>query len=110
MSRRTAFVTVRVTEEEQREWKAKASATGRRPSELLRAAMGKTRTWTAEAAGVERERLRQLARVGNNLNQIARWANTYKREAEAVEVVAHLVALEREIGELVGGKRETDAH
>ena len=28
------------------------------------------------------------ARIGNNLNQIARWANTFASEAEAVEVVA----------------------
>ena len=29
----------------------------------------------AAAAEVERERTRQVARIGNNLNQIARWAS-----------------------------------
>ena len=43
---------------------------------------------------MERERNRQVARIGNNLNQIARWANTHRSEAEAVEVIAHLVAIE----------------
>jgi len=32
-----------------------------------------------------------------NLNQIARWANTHAETAEAVEVIAHLGAIEREI-------------
>ena len=35
---------------------------------------------TAPAAAVERGRTRQIARIGNNLNQIARWANTYASE------------------------------
>ena len=61
----------------------------------IRQAMARTRTWTAPAADVERERTRQVARIGNNLNQIARWANANKAAAEAVEVVAHLIAIER---------------
>ena len=50
--------------------------------------MARTRTWTARAAEVERERTRQVSRIGNNLSQIARWANTHKGAAEAVEVLA----------------------
>ena len=110
MTRREAFLSVRLTAEEQAAWKAKAAAAGRSPSELLREAMRRTRTWTAAAAGVERERVREIARIGNNLNQIARWANTHKAAAEAVEVVAHLAAIEREIGELARRGAEPDAH
>ena len=58
------------------------------PSRKLRA--NRTRPWTA---AVERERPRQIARSGPN--QIARWANTYKTATEAVEIIAHLVAIER---------------
>ena len=112
MSRRERFLTVRLTQEELGKWKAKSAATGRKPSELVREAMERTRTWTARAAGAERERVRQVARIGNNLNQIARWANTHKGGAEAVEVIAHLAAIEREIGELARGSGEEgeDAH
>lgn len=39
----------------------------------------------------------EIAKVGNNLNQIARWANTHKTAAEAVEIVAHLVAIEKQL-------------
>ena len=59
--------------------------------------------WKAKAAAaaeVERERTRQVARIGNNLNQIARWANTYAERADAFELIAHLVAIEREIAHL----------
>lgn len=47
---------------------------------------------------MEKERLRQLARIGANLNQISRWANTHKRTVEAVEVLTALASLERQIG------------
>ncbi len=39
--------------------------------------------------------LRELARIGNNLNQIGRWCNTHKDEADAVQVLRALVAIER---------------
>ena len=62
-------------------------------------------------AEVERERTRELARIGANLNQIARWANTFKANAEAVEIVAHLVAIERALAALAPvGSPDPDAH
>ena len=51
-------------------------------------------------AELERKRTRELARIGSNLNQIARWANIHKENAEALEVVAHLVAIERTLDTL----------
>ena len=53
-------------------WQAKAAAAAVSLSELLRQAMARTQTWTAPAREVERERTRQIARIGSNLNQIAR--------------------------------------
>ena len=41
-----------------------------------------------------------LNRINANLNMIARWVNTYHGGVEAVEVVAHLIAVERAIEEL----------
>ena len=94
---RTAVVRARVLPSEHAAWQAKAATAGVSPSDLLRQAMARTRTWTARAVAVERERTRQVARIGNNLNQIARWANTH---AETAEVVVHLVAIERAIARL----------
>ena len=61
---------------------------------------GRVHTWTVAHAEVERERTRELARIGANLNQIARWANTFKANADALEVIAHLVAIERALDTL----------
>lgn len=47
----------------------------------------------------EKRRLRELARIGANLNQLAKWANTYKRNAEVLEVLTALAAIERTIAE-----------
>jgi len=93
--RRPVLVAVRLTPEESADWRAKAKAAGVPLSALIRRAMARTRTWTARAAEVERERTRQVSRIGNNLNQIARWANRHKGAAEAVEVLARLVSIER---------------
>ena len=94
---RTVMVAARVTHAEHAAWREKAAAAGVSPSALLREAMARTRTWTASARAVERERTRQIARIGNNLNQLARWANTHASTAEAVSVIAHLVSFERSL-------------
>ena len=54
---------------------------------LVRRSVGRVRTWTVAHADVERERTRELARLGNNLNQIARWANTHKGAPEKLAVL-----------------------
>ena len=77
----------------------------------MRRSVGRVRTWTAPAAEVERERTRELARIGNNLNQIARWSNTHKGAIEAVEVIVHLAAIERALAALApAGCPDPDAH
>jgi len=51
----------------------------------------------------EKRRLRELARIGSNLNQIARWANTYQDSLKAVEVIAALTSLETQIENFASG-------
>ena len=108
-SRRTGQIHLRASPDEIADWRAKAATAGVPLSDLLRQAMARTRTWTAAAADVERERTRQVARIGNNLNQLARWANRHASAVEAVEVIANLVAFERELRKVarIGGD---DAH
>ena len=72
------MVAARVTPAEHAAWREKAAAAGVSPSVLLREAMARTHTWTAAARAVERERTRQIARIGNNLNQLVRWASMRK--------------------------------
>ena len=71
------------------------------------APIGQVRTWTLHAE-VEREHTRELARFGNSLNQIARWANTDK---EAIEVISQLVAIDRALSALDPAQMpDADAH
>ena len=92
---REVWVKIRASEAERAEWHAKARSVGLSLSDLVRRSIDRVRTWTVAHTELERERTRELARIGSNLNQIARWANTHKENAEAVEVVTHLVAIER---------------
>ena len=95
--RRTVRVHVRVSPAELAAWRAKAATVGLPLSDLLRQVMARTRTGTAAAADIERERTRQIARIGNNLNQLARWADTHGSAVEAVTVIANPVAFERSL-------------
>ena len=97
---RSVWVKVRATAAERAEWHRRREAPGCRSPIWCGRPIGRVRTWTVAHAELERERTRELARIGSNLNQIARWANTYKEDAEVVEVVAHLVAIERALDTL----------
>ena len=97
---RAVWVKVRASEAERAEWHAKARSAGLTLSDLVRRSVGRVRPWTVAHAEVERERTRELARLGNNLNQIARWANTQKGAIESVEVIGHLIAIERALAAL----------
>ena len=108
---RDVWVKIRASEAERAEWHAKARTAGLTLSDLVRRSVGRARPWTVAHADVERERTREQARIGANLNQIARWANTFKANAEAVEIVAHLVAIERALTALADvGLPDPDAH
>ena len=109
--RRTGQLHLRVSPAEAAGWRAKAEAVGAPLSDLVRRAMAHTRTWTAAAAEVERERTRQIARIGNNLNQIARWANATAEPIDAVEIIAHLVCISQTLDKLARvGEAADDAH
>ena len=101
------WVKIRASDTERAAWHAKARAAGLSLSDLVRRSVGRVRTWTVAHTELERERTRELERIGSNLNQIARWANTYREAADALEVVAHLAAIERALEALtVDGERE----
>ena len=91
---RTAAVIVRMFPEERDILRFNAGLHGMSMSEYIRqTCLGIRLRKTPE----EKRRLRELARIGANINQLARWANTYKRAAEAVKVLAALAAIERRI-------------
>lgn len=93
-------ITIRISKAEKLAWQEKATRSGLTLSNLLRQAMDKTRTWTVADSSLIKEQTRQLTRIGNNLNQIAKWANTYKSTAEAIEIIQALRALEESLTQL----------
>ncbi|MBQ3612760.1 MAG: plasmid mobilization relaxosome protein MobC [Bacteroidales bacterium] len=94
--RRSAWIKMRVTPDEKKLIESKASAQGQTVTDFLRQ---RALDYRLRISPLEKERIRQLARIGSNMNQIARWANTYKKRAEAVEVITRLILLDRELHE-----------
>ena len=94
---KSKIVTCRFSESEYKNLKSKADTTGVSVSKLVRKSVLRIRTWTAKNKKIEQEKIRQLARIGNNLNQIARFCNTYKEGADSLEIVQHLILIECEI-------------
>lgn len=86
------MIKVRVSESEKTEIEHKAQLAGLTLSDFIRRTVARSRTRQTQA---EREHLRLLARAGNNLNQLARWANTYKSDIEAVRLLVALESLRR---------------
>ncbi len=101
---RTNTISIRLTDEEKLDWELKAHAAGLTISQLAREAMGRVKVTNIKDRGIQMERTRQIAKIGNNLNQIARWANTYTNTAEAVEIVTYLIAIEQALLALTSTK------
>jgi hypothetical protein len=91
---RSIWLKMRVTKTEREAIAAKAAAQGLTVADFLRQ---RAFDYRLRQTPLEKERVRQLARIGANLNQLARWANTPKRRAEALDILITLAALEREL-------------
>ena len=110
---KTNHIGIRATDSEKLDWEIIAHAEGLKVSQLARALLNnysishgsRTRSRSSKVGDLKsrRELVRQVARIGNNLNQIARWANTYKDAAEATQVIASLTKIESALLELSSG-------
>ena len=117
--KKTNHIGIRATDAEKLDWELIAHAQGLKVSQLardllnnyssscgsdLRSASSKARRMRSaslvRSAQSRQDLIRQVARIGNNLNQIARWANTYKSSAEASQVIASLTRIESSLLEL----------
>ena len=91
---KTNHIGIRATDSEKLNWELKAHAEGLKTSQLARYLLNKYSTGYGSDKRSRQEFNRQVARIGNNLNQIARWANTYKDAASATQVQACLTRIE----------------
>lgn len=91
---RTAWIKLRVTPAEKEAIIAKADSQGQTVTDFIRQ---RALDYRLRQTPLEKERVRQLARIGANLNQLARWVNIHKSRAEVIDVLVALVSLEREL-------------
>jgi hypothetical protein len=91
---RSAWIKLRVTVAEKESITAKADAQGQTVADFLRQ---RALDYRLRQTPLEKDWLRQITRMGSNLNQIARWANIHKSRAEALDVLLALAAFEREL-------------
>jgi hypothetical protein len=94
---RDGWLKVRIDPEEKEKVQARAAAAGLTVADLVRSALKNAQLPDRAAADALADLTRQVARIGSNLNQIAAWANTYKSSGEAVQIISHLSAIEREL-------------
>jgi hypothetical protein len=91
---RDFLLKIRVTPEEREAIKATAADAGLTVSDYIRLRLAHQRVRQTAA---ERDTARQLARIGANINQIARWANTHTSGLQALEVLMRLDELQADI-------------
>lgn len=92
------WVKLRTTEAQRDAWYAKAEAKGVTFSELARQTLdGLEVRRRKQLRRVDPDLLRQLARIGNNLNQLTRRANRDQCQTDATALIAHLMEIDREL-------------
>ena len=93
-----ARIEIRASEADRAQWAGKAKAAGLTLSALIRQALNDApMPRRRRRVAVDPALIRELARVGNNLNQLARWANRDRQAVEARAVIARLIEIDREI-------------
>jgi hypothetical protein len=117
---RSKWVHVKVSVSEKESWQSLAEADGLTLSDLIRQHMGAAKLVHREPLQKRRVKrvdpalIRELAKIGNNLNQISRWANTFKSDAEAMAVLRALLSVERQLSDIPTQPRSreenSDAH
>ena len=102
------WIKVRASSAERARWQGLAAARGVSLSELIRSRLDGTRLRPRrEPPPVAPDLLRELARIGNNLNQLARAANRHE-PVTATALLARLIAIERELRAIRAAHRRAD--
>ncbi len=91
---RTAWITLRVTPEEKALLLKVAQAKNMSLGDFVRQQIGRPRVRKTK---IEQEKNLQIARIGNNLNQLAHWANTYKGNVDTLLILSELQGIAQDI-------------
>lgn len=92
-----AKIQIRIDDCTKAKWLLKAKEQGTTLTELIVTAVDGTKISRRKRINADPALIRELARLGNNLNQIAKWANHYKAGANALAIIAELINIDREI-------------
>lgn len=109
MKKRSAWVHVKATPGERVQWQAAAQAANLTLSDLIRQSLALALATSSTPALVGRSPprpprrpapppadpvlLRELARIGNNINQLAKWAHTYKSGVDQAVLLVNLAII-----------------
>ena len=103
--KRSRLIRVRCTPAELERWQTVAHSSNETLSGIIRRLLdGTPEKVRAPIPPVDARLLRQVASVGNNLNQIARVVNearVIEAHADARDILGHLVIIERSLRQLV---------
>ena len=105
----TGLAQIRCSAADLATWRGQALARGLSLSGLIREAVAGTvpTRIRRRPPPVDPALARQLAAIGNNLNQLARWANRDKGAVSALPVIARLIELDRELAAI---RRAVERH
>ena len=101
VQRRSRTVGVRMNRHEWDTLVARAAAAGQRPTAYIRAAaaLASSRPARAAAAIASVEERRELRRIGNNLNQVARKLHGWRTSSAVRTLLSTLADLQQRIGD-----------
>ena len=91
---RKQWIKMRVTADEKATIQNKAASQQQTLTDFIRQ---RCLHYRLRQTSLEKQAIRQLAAIGSNLNQIARWANTYKSQADALRILACLEDIAQEL-------------
>ena len=91
---RSCLLKIRVSPEEREAVKATADEAGLTVSDYVRMRLAHQRVRQTAA---ERDALMHLSRIGSNINQIARWANSHANQIEAIQILMRLDDIQADI-------------
>ena len=105
--KRNHWIKVRVTEKEKLSINRKAKEQDLTISAFI---LQRTLNYRLRRSIKDKQTVMHLAKIGNNLNQIARWANSYKSRADTLMISATLLSLKKQIKFFAyEGKMETES-
>lgn len=95
------IVKLRLTANEKAVWQALAAAEKMTLADFIRnkvgcVTVGRQPKKRRLARRVDPVLIASIARIGSNLNQLARWANSYKGAASASQVITVLIEIDRQ--------------